>query len=128
MGSDQQVLVYAPTGKKAPALTGFRGMESLLTVEDVEICRTLGSLSQRLRRIEDRPSVLILFAMDERDLSELLAMRALFRDLRIILLLPDRERETISKGHSLMPRFLAYCDGNFRDVAAVLNKMLKSRW
>jgi len=127
MESEQQVLIYAPAINKASsAIAGFqKEMENLVMVESMEVCRTITSLSRRLRRFESRPEVVVLLAADKKDLSELLAIRSLFRDLRIILLLPDREPETISKGHTLMPRFLAYCDSNFRDVTAVLNKMLK---
>jgi hypothetical protein len=125
--SDQQVLVYVPLKNKTPAMAGFEEeMENLKVAENVEICQTIASLSRRLRRFEDRPGVVVLLAPGKGDLSELLAIRSLFRGLRLILLLPDREPETISKGHTLMPRFLAYCDGNFGDVAAVLKKMLKA--
>ena len=33
------------------------------------------------------------------------------------------KKETISTGHRLRPRYISYTDGNFKDVAAVLNKM-----
>ena len=44
--------------------------------------------------------------------------------LRLILILPDREKGTISKGHLFRPRYLTYADGDFLDVAAVLAKMI----
>lgn len=126
MDSECQVLVYAPARNRAPAMARFEGeIENLGVAYDTCICSTIGTLSQRLRRFEGRPGVMVLFAADRSDLAELIAIRSLFRDIRIILLLPDRAPETVSKGHSLMPRFLAYCDGNFKDVAAVLDKMLK---
>ncbi len=52
------------------------------------------------------------------------SMKDLIGDIRIILILPDTEGDTISLGHKLYPRFASYADGNFKDVAAVLEKML----
>jgi len=45
-------------------------------------------------------------------------------DTRIILILPDRDRETITNGLKLRPRFFTYADEDFGEVAAVLAKML----
>ena len=47
-------------------------------------------------------------------------------NLRIILILPDHERETISIGCKLHPRFTSYIDSNFNVVGAVLEKMFSN--
>ena len=67
----------------------------------------------------------VLLAASKGQLSELLSLRELLNDVRIILILPDRGRETISQGHLLRPRFLSYADGDLTDVIAVLSKMLE---
>ncbi|MCD6199973.1 MAG: hypothetical protein J7K15_15635, partial [Deltaproteobacteria bacterium] len=54
------------------------------------------------------------------------SVRDLIWDLRLILILPDREAGTIAKGHILRPRFLTYLDSDFTEVAAVLKKMLSN--
>ena len=64
--------------------------------------------------------------MSREDLVDLLSIRNLLDDLRVILLLPNREKETINKGHTLRPRFLTYADSNLLNVAAVLSKMLRN--
>lgn len=48
-----------------------------------------------------------------------------FSDYRIILILPDREFETISLGHQLRPRYFSYADGDFSEIGEVLENMLK---
>ena len=67
-------------------------------------------------------AVLEANSMDE--LKDLVSLHDLFLDIRIILILPDRERETISNAHKLRPRFLAYADSDFESVKVVLKKML----
>jgi hypothetical protein len=49
----------------------------------------------------------------------------LFGNIKIVLILPDRNNETIVIGHKLRPRFLSYTDSDFIDVAVVLENMLK---
>jgi hypothetical protein len=67
-------------------------------------------------------------AANKEDLLYLVANKELIWNLRVILILPDREEDTVTKGHLLRPRFLTYADGNFLDVATVLGKMLQSRY
>ncbi len=68
----------------------------------------------------------VLLATSKDAFSEILSISGLFHDVPIILVLPDREAETVAKGHTLYPRFMAYIDGDLTDVAAVLGKMLGS--
>ena len=45
-------------------------------------------------------------------------------DIRLIIILPDRQADTIEIAHALHPRFLSYIDNNFKDVNVVLNRMI----
>ena len=65
-----------------------------------------------------------IVANSKEDLLNLLFIRNLLQDIRIILILPDREKDTIEKGHRLYPRFMSYLDGDLEEVAAVLNNVL----
>ena len=71
------------------------------------------------------PKVIVFLAFDHDDLAFILSQKKLISDYRLIMILPDSNEESVSKGHSLYPRFLTCRDGGFKDVAAVLEKMLK---
>ena len=62
----------------------------------------------------------------DKELEKILTLQDLLSDIRIILILPDRTPNTISKAHKLAPRFLTYLDSDFGEIKAVLHKMLKS--
>lgn len=100
-------------------------IEAQIPKRRIKIYRTLKGLSHRLRRPRYDVAITVLFAGSRKELQDLFSIRALLWNLRIILILPDGEADTIAKGHKLFPRFLSYADGNFMDVAAVLKKMLK---
>ncbi|NVM22393.1 MAG: hypothetical protein HWN68_11505 [Desulfobacterales bacterium] len=119
------LLFYSPAkdgvGKQLQAV--IESIESP-TLEGMEIHRTIGSLSRRLCQATYNVAVTVILAATKEDLADALSIKELIWDIRIILILPDREEDTIAKGHTLRPRFLTYADGNFVDVAAVLHKML----
>jgi hypothetical protein len=94
--------------------------------EPVEIFSTTEDLSTRLRRRKGDLIIVILLISSQKELIEFFLIRDLLVDIPIILILPDRKKETIHLGHKLCPRFLSYIDGNFSDVALVLNKMMRN--
>ncbi len=101
-------------------------IESIVPENQTEIYRTTISLYQRLRKPTFGVAVAVLLATTRKELLEIHSMKDLFWDIRIILILPDSEGFTVSMGYKLFPRFISYADGDFMDVAAVLNKMLEN--
>ncbi len=69
-------------------------------------------------------SVVVFQAAGQEDFVFLESIKNLLFDARLILVLPNREKDTIKKGYSLYPRFITYAGSNYKDVTAVLNKML----
>lgn len=118
-----KVFVYATTpsgaGKRVQQI-----VESQVSHQQIEIYHSIERLSQRLRQPLVGEIIGVFLAKNRQEISELVSIRHLLRDIRIILILPDREENTVSQGHALKPRFLSYADGDFTDVAAVMRKML----
>ena len=101
-----------------------RIVEAVVSEKNVKIYRTIDALSGGLRQPRNDVSVALLLASSRMDLHELVSLRDLLWDIKIILILPDSDPETIAKGHILRPRFLSDCKSNFQDVAAVLTRMI----
>jgi len=93
---------------------------------DIEVDRTIDGLSARLRQPKDDAFVAVLMAKSRKELLYFLSILNLFRDIRIILVVPDRNQETIALAHQLRPNFLCYKNSDFTEVIAVLNKMLQA--
>ena len=96
----------------------------LVPEEQTEIYTTIDSLSFRLRQPIFDVDPVILLASSKAEFLEILALRDLLRNVRIIFILPDREEDTILEGLKIFPRYMTYADGDFMDVAAVLRKIL----
>ncbi|MFZ2448808.1 MAG: hypothetical protein WAW37_20790 [Syntrophobacteraceae bacterium] len=99
---------------------------ALVTAERLVACRNFGELQASLLRPEYDLFAAILVVSSRNDLLDLISIGELLRSMRVILVLPDWERETILKGHDLKPRFLTWPAWNSNEVIAVLHKMLRN--
>jgi len=100
-------------------------IEHVVPNENTEMYSTIDTLGKRLRRPSYNIAVAVLLISSSEELRNVLSIRHLFDNIKIILILPDRKNETIVIGHKLRPRFLSYTDSDFIDVAVVLENMLK---
>lgn len=102
-------------------------IRGLVRREGIRVYRTIDDLGWGLRQPGEIMDPLVLFPATKGDLIQLIRIRHLFMNHRVVLVLPDKSEETIARGHTLYPRYVSYCDGDFSDVAAVLEKMLRKR-
>jgi hypothetical protein len=99
-------------------------MEECIPSICMEVFGNRHDFAERIYQIPRNIDVAVLFAQNHDQLSELISFKDFLIDVRIILILPDREHQTVIKGHTLSPSFTSYTDSNIKDVAAVLNKMI----
>ncbi|MCP4715733.1 MAG: hypothetical protein GY868_11500 [Deltaproteobacteria bacterium] len=118
-----KLLFYAPLLDE-----GNRQLNSLIdnftVVSDLEIYRSIDVFSDRMRHPQTEVTVVVLFATSPEVLADIIAIKDLFFDTRVIIVLPDRQPDTISKGHMLRPRFVTYADTDLAEMSAVIDKML----
>ena len=118
------ILYKAHDSQKQDSLWGAI-CESVPTAR-AEKYTTLEEFADRLRRYKNRIEVVLLTARTKEELKKLIGLKEFLSDTRVILILPDRDHETISNAHALYPRFITYNDGDFSDLKAVLTKMQSS--
>lgn len=119
------VLLY--TGK--PKRLGGRLkkiIETNVPGREIEICKDLMKLSARLHQGVYDLDAAVLLLSTRNELEVMLSRKESLWGLRVILVMPHEDQETISKAHRLSPRFIGFADKGFTDVAAVLAKMLES--
>lgn len=91
----------------------------------LEIYHTLLELSERFHRPREAAIIMVFLPGSREDLLSLLLIKEFIFDIPLILILPDREKETVRLGFKLLPRFMTYADGSFKDVQSVIENMLK---
>ncbi len=121
---EMKILFYLPVKDGLKKRTG-RIVKNVQFEFDTYVHHSIDSFSFQLRYSRYDVAVVVLFASNRKALADLLAIRDLLDGIRIILILPDREPDTISQGYKLYPRYMSYIDGDLRDVSAVLRKMIR---
>ncbi|HAJ28503.1 MAG TPA: hypothetical protein DCG53_14895 [Syntrophus sp. (in: bacteria)] len=101
-----------------------RVIDILVPRNSVETFRTMPSLLKRLHQPLSEAVVFVFLISSRQELLELVGYQEWLHDRRLILVLPDDDMETISRGHALRPRFVTYAESDFIDISAVLGKML----
>ena len=119
------VLFYLPvTSEIDPKIQEV--VEMAGSMARTEVFQNIEDLSSRLRRPADGFVIAFLVAGSKKELLDIVSIRHLLSDIPVILVLPDRQNETIVAGHKLYPRFLTYVDSNLMEVGAVLEKMFEN--
>ncbi len=101
----------------------LRVLYMIVPKNKITLINDIGELENHLRQQLHENSIAVLLPADKSELTAIIALKNIFGDIPIILVMPDRENSTISLGYKLRPRFIAYADSDFLDVAAVLMKM-----
>lgn len=95
-------------------------------LERKEMYHNFSRFALRLRRPREYETILVIVASNEKELADMLTIQHLLLDMCLLLILPDRKKETISMGHRLHPRFLSFLDDDMAEVSAVLDKIVRT--
>ena len=87
-------------------------------------CYSISDLSARLTSLGERIEIAVLVATNLLELEAYYSIKGLLVNIRIVLILPDQDHETINKAHKLLPRFLTYIDSDPTMVGAVIENMV----
>jgi len=98
-------------------------VESVVPDLSLEVIHSVRALSNKLQQYMGEIEVAILLANTHSRLKDIIKLNKYLKNIRLILILPDRSEETISRGFILRPRYLSYIDSDFGELSAVLQKI-----
>jgi hypothetical protein len=117
-------LIFYNTGQSHFTSGLLDQIGALIPSENIILCKDIKQLRAALLKPAFNLLAAILAVSGRQELLDLVAISKFLRAARIILILPDREMETVSQGHELRPRFLTWPAAAPGEVMAVLHKML----
>lgn len=100
-----------------------RIIEMMVSVKKFETTSSLKIMEDHLLSSLSVDFVIVLQVSDDADLQNIIELKELLLDYRIIMILPDDDPDTTVLAHTLRPRLITYKNGDFLDVAAVLSRM-----
>jgi hypothetical protein len=101
-------------------------IEELLLADHLDILRSVDSLSQKLQKPWEIKPIVIILVYKKDELLDLISIREQLHQMRLILVLPDAEKETISLAHRLRPNYLTYFYSDPQELRIVLQRMLRT--
>lgn len=118
------IIILFYSDKNGPGERLLSDIQAKIHGHWIEVDQTLKDLSDRFHYpLLDR-AIMVFVAESREQLEGLISMGHFFRDVPMLLVLPDSEPATISMGHRLYPRFVTYVDSDFSDLVSVLSKLI----
>jgi hypothetical protein len=93
--------------------------------QEVCVYRDISELRRELYRPGKQLKLIVLYAADRSDLESIPLLNDLLRDIRIVLILPDLDKATVSLAHRLHPRFLAPADTDKAEMPTILGNLFR---
>ena len=84
-------------------------------------------LFHRLRQPRLNIKIAVFAIGSSAELDRLLTLRELLTDMRLVLVLADKDPQTLSKAHALGPRFITFTDAGVDPLVSVVEKMIGSQ-
>ena len=120
-----RVVTYSPTNNSATKRLK-KVIRSCAKDVDKKFLTNIDKIPDELIKPRDGATALVLNIADEKEFSSIFSIKDYLWDVKVILVLPDTEDRTLSKGLKLYPRYYTYADNDFSDLSAVLEKMIAS--
>jgi len=99
-------------------------VKGIVASDQIESFVSIEGLKTRLRKSLYDVDAVVLIVESGETLEKILTIMDLLRVVSVIMVLPDRDQDTISKGYTVWPRFVSYLDSDFSEIGVVLSKMV----
>jgi hypothetical protein len=120
-----ELLLYAPVPQDVRERV-VDTLEPVVPDDSMRVCSTIANLYQNLQMPKQHLTIAVLVLSNRNDLKKLRSIRPMFQGVRVLLVLPDTEEETIAMAHRFQPRYLTFVDKNIPALATVVDRMRKS--
>ena len=114
-----KVLLYASDDDE-DKIRVTESIQGVVPAGMLELYSSVGSLSRRLREILTEPTVAVLLASSQEELSKIVSFREALRGVHILLIAPDQQEQTLAIAHQLRPRFLTDRESDYSELCAVI--------
>lgn len=115
------ILFYAAQNSRV-----VESLKALLTGFRVKKCSSTMALEKCLRKPCHGMKIGLLVVGSLAEMLQIVELQNLVRDLRLVLVLPERDPKMVVLAHKLAPRFIAYADNGYDQIGAVLGRMVKA--
>lgn len=117
------IVLYTNNSEKVACNRLQRVVAESVSSGCIERFLSITFFSKRLCRFPRDIDLVVILPRDGNEISELIPLRDLIDDIRVILVLPDSKEDTVTKGHLLRPVFVKSVHNDFRHIGDVVAKI-----
>ncbi len=99
-------------------------IESIVPARRLDVLRSVRQLSEALRRFHTDRVMAVILAAEKKELTELSKTRDLLKDIPVLLILPNRDKDTIAEATRLCPRHICCMDDEWPPLQEMLLSMI----
>jgi hypothetical protein len=93
----------------------------------IELYEDVESLSKTLDEIIDKKTFAVVLAETEEHLLDVYSIKHRLYKAPFLLVLPDREKDTLAMGYRLKPHAVCYVDSTEKEIKSALRNVVRSR-
>ena len=105
----------------------FRALYEAIGDENrLAMFKDIEGLSERLKNFNN-PEIIVFLGVKRIDLPRITAIKELFLDAALIILLSDEDEETLSMAIHLRPKFVGMMSGDLDKITPVVQKLVHKK-
>ncbi len=93
--------------------------------KNIRIYGDILDFSKILRQNQQEITIVVIFIADEEDLLKLYIIKHLLHSVITILILPDRERDTIALGFRCKPYFVTFINNDMNEIVHTIRALIQ---
>ena len=117
-----ELICFVPSNKHLSRLDSDV-LDDLKSVDNVDIYKTFENFSERLSKPKKLDTIIIICPESMQDFKKLISYKNFLNNTKNILVLPDREKETLDLALLFFPRFYIFADQDFKQIGEIVKKM-----
>lgn len=126
MAERSAALIFAP-GQTRAARRISRIITGGMCTGGCRICTDEKRFESQLKRLPRLRPITVLLANRPEVLDQVLSLSGWFEDTPLVIMVPDSHHDTIAKAHRLRPRYLMPPEFDYRELQAVVHRILGRR-
>lgn len=117
-------ILYYRTARNSISERLQKTIEDAVPDRQIGIAMSVNNILDGIPYLAYGKGIAILLTTSRKEIEHLLTIKEQLRDIRIILILPNQDAQTVARGHKLHPRYISYTCSDFKDVSSVLRNMV----
>ncbi|MCF6246033.1 MAG: hypothetical protein L3J69_01600 [Desulfobacula sp.] len=120
------LFIHQDSSKKGTTLKKI--IDQTFTGIEIQTLQTFNTFKARLKQASNyNKEIFVLFADSKKRLNDLKGLIDLLDNKRLILILPDDSKATMSTVHRFFPRYFTYVTDTYTDLCDVISKMINPK-